>query len=754
MQDRPVKHPQDSICDARGPRESIIGFTAILILIPVLLPLVVVFTPSLYFDVDPRGLAVLDQIEFGPTGSLWLAVVSVLIATIALAVTAWAGGRIRWWSCGLAAAGVIPCLMHMPEHFNSRLHGSAWIAAVSLGLAAAHLGQFKRARQLIVTALIAMALPLVIHAVWYVFIEHPATVQSFMQAEGDGLSARGMALDSVEHAKYLTRLKGLDVIGAVGMSNVLGSIAAAITSLGLVIVIGGWWEKVHGARLMSLATVVFMGGLVLALTQSKGAMLAFPATFMFGLCVLLLLQLKPKWHRILPAMCLLLVCVGIAAVLVRGAAGPPESSAGERSLLFRFHYWQGAAKLLMEDPTRALIGMGQGTFQDYYEAVRNPISPEVVTSTHSVFVDYCVMLGVGGLAWCGLLLMWLWGAGAVMGGRLTDLASRDRGPPDSPPVKLFGLLAAIVFGIQLAVQYPGLYAPTAILWLIGSLGFVALASWVIHPALPDGSAWWSLALGLTAALVLLHAQIEMTFFWDSAARVMWVIVGLASVKSLRDGQAHAIKPSLVRYLPALCLLMLGAVLALTFAEPVQRHQEQLQRASSTLRVAGPPAALRELDQAAIIIANDPVTTRWRVQLREEIAAALIANGRPNDAEAELNEALAVLDQAQRAGLGRLSSLRRKGSLLLDAYAITGERDWLRRAAEPLTSAVRLSPHGLNDHVRLADTLWQLGEFDPADQTYRRALDISDNYYLDPDTQLPGGQRKRIKARLAGSDDSE
>ncbi len=754
MSDRSKAHdiPPDSLSD--GPLGKLIDLAAVLLLIPVLLPLAVVFTRSLYFESDPRTAGALagEAISIGPTGSAWLAVVSVAIAALALVVTAWARGRIRWWSFVLLAVGAVPCLLRMSNHFDNRLHGGAWIAAASLGLAAAHLAQFPRAKRLIVTAMIAMALPLFIQGAWYVYVEHPATVQSFMDTEHASVQARGLVYGSADHAKYITRLKGNDVIGAVGMSNVLGSILAAITVLGATAVAVGFRHKTGWTRRLALVVALSLGVWALALTQSKGAVLALLAVIGLGASLLCLIRLKPGVRRLIPVLCVLFVLAGSAAVFIRGAAGPPDGPGGERSLLFRFHYWQGAAQVLQQDPSAAVLGVGPGHFKDRYEAVRNPISPEVVSSTHNVFVDYAVMLGIGGCTWGLLLLVWLWRAGVVMGAGPGECSTAVRAPPSKAPVKLFGLLAAVVFGTQYYVQFPGLYAETAILWLVGMLGFVALSAFVIYPVVSKSSAWLDIGIALAATLLLLHAQIEMTFFWDTATAFVWVVVGTASARrsGARPTQSTSNGPQPpIRYLPAVCLFLLAGTLMFSYSDPMARHQAHLAKAAELLRISGPPAALSELDLAATVIGNDPTTTRWRVRLREEIALALNDNGRPELAGRFLDAAVVVLDESQRAGLTGLIAARRRGSLAQTAYDITGDRPWLGQAESSFTLACELSPNGLSDHVRLADTRWELGEFDSAQATYRRALQISDQYYLDPDVQLPEAERGRIAARLTG-----
>ncbi len=733
--------------------EKLIDLSAAALLVPVLLPLVVVFTPTLYLESDPRlmGDVLSAAISFGPAGSMWLAAAAIVIAALALGVTVSAGGRVRWWSCGLAAAGIVPCVLHMPEHFNSRLHGGAWIAAALLGLAAAHLAQFRRAKQFIVAAMIAMALPFFLQSAWYVYVDHPATVQSFHENLDRDLAMRGLTRDTPEYVKYLTRLQGNDAIGAVGMSNAFGSIVAAIGVLGLAgSVICLRRKRGDWLRTAGVVCLLIVGLWTLKLTQSRGALLALCLTVGLGVILVLLKKFLGKPRGLVPVFCILFVLSGSAAVLVRGAMGPPKDHHGERSLLFRYHYWQGATRLLIDEPALALTGVGPGGFKDRYESARNPISPEVVSSTHNVFVDQAVMLGSGGVAWGVLLLMWLWQAGTAAGRSLheKDVPDADNAA-EKPPVKMFIALAALVFGTQYYVQLPSLYAETAILWLVGLLGFVSLAAFVIYPVLTKSRAGVTLGLALAAVMLLLHAQIEMTFFWDSAAAFVWVVVGLASFGDEEPPRGTPGKRSAIRYMPAAIVLLFGIIFAVVFADPTARHQDLLRQAGETLRFTHPAAALRELDAAARIIPNDPTATHWRVGLRQEIASALQINGRHEDAEKLLNEAVAVLDEAEAAGLAGVSTERKRAALAMSAYQITGDRDWLHQAEQAHTRAVRLGPNSLNDHIRLGDARWQLGDFDGATQAYRQALQINDNYYLDPGTQLNSEERQRIELRIGG-----
>ncbi len=730
------------------------------VMAPVLLPLVVVFSPMLHLDVDPRHVSAdaLSPISFGPTGIMWLAAASILISASVLAVTVWAGGRIRWWSCLGVAAGIVPCCWHLSDHFTSRLHAGTWLAAACLGLATLHLAQFQRPRRICIAALIAVALPLAMQSAWYVYVEHPDTVQSFQDNLEQSLSARGLSADSPEAAKYRTRLEGNDAIGAVGMSNVQGSVVASLLILTLVTALFAWRNRAGWLRVACAVGIVLMGAWTLKLTQSKGAVMALLAVLGLGIMLWLVRRSSRKLSHLAPWLCLLVVVAGSGAVLLRGVAGPPDDHLGERSLLFRFHYWQGATGMLADSPSDLVLGVGPGPFKDRYEQTRNPISPEIVSSTHNVFVDYAVMLGLGGFAWGLLLLGWLWRTGNAWLTPTQQAAESDRAPPTDPaddrpadkPLYIIGLLAAVVFLTQYAVEFPGLYAQTAILWLFSAAGYVVIAVYVVLPILQRSERSIPVAISLPATLLLLHAQIEMTFFWISAASFGWVMIalaaGTASNKQTQNSPTRAARD----YMPAGVLLILALVFAVLYAEPATRHQQHLDRASQALRLStNPAAAIAELDAAAAIIGNDPVTTRWRVGLRRESAEVLTQIGRPDEARVMLDQAHTVLDEAQQAGLGELTTARLRGNLTYRAYQITGDRALLKQAEQAYARAAELGPNSLNSYVRLADTRWELADFDAAAEAYRKALTISDNYYLDPETQLSAAERQRIEARLAG-----
>src|SRR5690606_11618084 len=88
----------------------------------------------------------------------------------------------------------------------------------------------------------------------------------------------------------------------------------------------------------------------------------------------------------------------LVAVAARGVAG---EKIGELSLLFRWFYLQGSARIIAEHPW---LGVGPAGFRDAYLLAKPALSPEEVTSPHSVVFDWMSTLGVlAGGAWAVLL---------------------------------------------------------------------------------------------------------------------------------------------------------------------------------------------------------------------------------------------------------------------------------------------------------------------------------------------------------------
>ena len=175
----------------------------------------------------------------------------------------------------------------------------------------------------------------------------------------------------------------------VGYANALGLLVA----LGVVLALGLMWE-LHGrsARLL-LAGAAGVSLVALALTSSRGALLAL----LVGLVVLAVCRVASR--RIVASL-----AIGVLALVI---VALPRASFGDRP-----SYWHVA---VADASDHALLGSGVGSFDDIW-LERRP-SPAFVRDAHSLYLETAAELGAVGLA----LLLCALGAPLV-----AAVAARDR----------------------------------------------------------------------------------------------------------------------------------------------------------------------------------------------------------------------------------------------------------------------------------------------------------------------------------------
>lgn len=741
----------------------VLELAAVALLAVILLPGVVEFLPVLYFDVDPRSPVGRSPVTaFGPLGAAWLQVISVLIASAGVAVSVWAGGRVRWGACTLVGVGVLACLYHLPGHLDNRLVCGAWVASAAVGLAVLHLAQHEPARRWLAAGMVALLIPMALHAVWFIYVEHPATVASFHANEAAFLQSRGWTPGSPEHELYVRRLESPDAVGTFGLANVLGTVALGLTLVAAGWALGLWRAGVGRVAVLVGAAAAGLGVWVVMLTHSKGA----AAALLLGGVLLGGAAGAFRWLRmrhVLPLIAAACVVLAVVAVLMRGSLGPPDSPEGERSLLFRFYYWQAAARLVSEHlPASAGIGIGPAGFSSGYLHAKNPLSPEEVTSAHNVFVDFITTLGVGGWAWSILLLLWLWQAGRSVARASTAQAVADepvQSGPDSAEdeaqvrrrcLLLAAILGGVIFGTQRVVESQKMWIDTAILWLIGLVGFIGVSAGLViwrGAGRRDGR-WLGTGLWAGAAAVLTHSQIEMAFYQPASSGLVWAMMALAAGPfcPVDEAKTDAARPRWRIYLPAGVIACAGIALLFN-VKPLAAHQQSLARAAQAIQEGFPIRALEELDRAGAVIPSDLRAMRWRALLRLEWAAAAMQQHDPSTARRRIEEALAILEQARSSPNAPPAADRLYASVQEQAAQWLHEPDRLSLAVEAIQRAIRQSPYSLADHLRLGDGLWELGRRDEAAAAYRRALELSEQNYLDPARQLHEADRQRILDHL-------
>lgn len=235
--------------------------------------------------------------------------------------------------------------------------------------------------------------------------------------------------------------------------------------------------------------------------------------------------------------------LGIACVLgvlslvaVRGAIG---ERIGELSVLFRWFYLEGAARAFAAHP---LAGVGVEGFRDAYMLFKPPLSPEEVTSPHSIFFDVAACLGLAGFAVIALLL---WCAGRAGRAILTygvahppaqDTSSHAEGIDQSLWL-IPALTATLVTFAAIWIEMDVYTAEAALVRLVGLAAWIGLARMLTLPGMMPTSVPLRAGAACAAIVLLAHAQIEM-----SAVAIVscgWVFSAIGLGAGSRSGEVPA-----------------------------------------------------------------------------------------------------------------------------------------------------------------------------------------------------------------------
>ncbi|MGA1708067.1 MAG: hypothetical protein ACO4CI_05170, partial [Phycisphaerales bacterium] len=543
--------------------------------------------PWKWFDVDPlRSPGVLEGL--GPSASLGLDALLLVSSSLVLLGVVRSGRRLDAITLLLTLLPVPVLAWHAHDDLVQTWRGST-LAASWIGLvAAAHLRAFPGHRAILFAGLLGCSLPWLARGAEQWFLDHPAAVAHFEANRAEILASFGWAEGSEAARLYERRLVQREMSGWFGLANVWSAVIAACAIAWLRLAVATRGRGFGGGTVLlaiALAAACLAG---VAMNGSKGAIAALAAGLLFAFVAPrvfarrepsrsdqgespevaatpsregLTLPLRSEAltreasdatrgggvaqgsEGSLGRLVLLAIPIGIAAIVGRGLL--PEGFLSEKSLLFRWHYLQGAWWTFLQNP----LGVGPAAFQEWYLLVKTPRSPESVQSAHSFLVDGLLAVGVLALAWIVALVRVLWRRG-------------DDAPHESirPRVAMSCLLAAAASGL-LAMFVAGHNSP-ALESMAGWIGLglfvpAAIVAYSIATALPTrGYAWLLAAIGFT---LLLQGQVEMTFFNQGSITWAMLMVGLAGSAGARP-EAEASPPR-----AAAVLALLPAVLSMVMA---------------------------------------------------------------------------------------------------------------------------------------------------------------------------------------------
>lgn len=569
-----------------------------LVVVAALVRAMTVSLPLPHFDADPRttavpelappstGIGVLDAIlgnpsGLGPTGGLVLDAIALLGAALAIGAAARSLRRSDGFVLGLVGLGTVAAFGHAlePTRAGDAWIGSAWIAAWWGAAAAWVSARDATLGRLLVAGVAGFALILCAKGLIQVGIDHPQTVASFEANRDAELAARGWQPGSASAILYERRLRQPEATGWFGLANVYASFMAG----GAVLFGGLAWNAWRGSAALGTLIASGMGFLAatlgLVLSGSKGGFGA--AALGVAAAVLPMLAWRalreredgvptrivrsPRFGSVIAVGAVALVLAGIA---LRGLMG---DAIGELSLRFRWFYLVGAGRVFADAP---LLGVGPDGFQAAYLLARPALSPEEVTSPHSVFFDWAATLGVFGLAWGAALLSMTWLGGRGLGREESprDSTELPEGRAGRARIYAVGGVAAVVMMLSTLIER-GASVP------LGLAGAMSSA---------DPIPMWALLAGLGAWAGLGVAWVWLTFAaargmgrtiarWAAGAMVAWVGVAMVDMAPIQPGSAG--------------LFLLAVAAAAGRGEPRERESTAESRSSDPEGARGRMAAL-------------------------------------------------------------------------------------------------------------------------------------------------------------------
>ena len=704
----------------------------------------ITFAPHIAFDNDPATFYGKSG-GLGPSGSMWLDVTTLILAGLVL-LSEWKINRRMPWSWILLGALPIPIVfIHGLSDAGDLWRGTTWIAAVWAAIALAHAARDQALRPILIALAASVVVPLLLRGGAEVSWEHDAMVQEYRANRDVIFADRGWTADSPSARIFERRVMQRQPDAWFISTNIF----ATFMAVGMIGALGVW--RAARARSMSwtLITALIAGacGALLFMTGSKGGL----GVAAIGIIVLLSQPLFRRWPRLVQALPMLLVGAVLLGIVVRGTV-LPEGFAGDKSLLFRWHYFNAAASALADEP---LLGTGPDGFQRAATEFRHPRNPEETAFTHSIFVDWLATLGLAGGAW--VLLMAL--MSRVRSGDDDEPSPRT---PESDRMMRFALIvgAVIAVGVPLRLE-TGLIDATGLgIRLAGMIGYAGLA-WLLWCAL-HASSWARIQWMLISVLcvVLMHGQMELTLTDPSSCvwALMWVGLALpARAASLPS------KRSLSTVVAATIPLVTAALIIWCGAIPAGQQEAATLRAARVLwptiqeRQAGQPVGPRVMEERRLAAAEElqaasqaqPTALLPLLDAAREYERAALGVG-GDRARRYLDSARSLAEDA----VERFDSdaARVQVILLIQLRAQLDNTPSILRDALPFAEQlVEHDPLGIASWKRLGDLHWELGDAEKARSAYAQALKNNRALELDVLKQLPDAERQRLEERMESND---
>ncbi|HYF14912.1 MAG TPA: O-antigen ligase family protein [Phycisphaerales bacterium] len=731
-----------------------------------------------------------DQPVLGLTPWLAFAIDAAqsLASGVALVGLARIGRRVPTWQvCSFAvafAAANAHCVPRQLHALDNALVCAEWFSGLLAAFAVSAAASVPRLRAIAAGVLVGLAMMIAAKGMFQVAVEHPQTLANFRATRSEFFASMGWTEDSPMALSYTRRIEQAEASGWFGFANVFATLAAASLVLLSGLCVAAWREERRAALLLGAGAVA--SGASLLLAGAKGGYAA-AALGLAALCAAWVIR-RRRGGRPMPNVLAQVfgpgvVVAALTAVALRGAIG---ERTGELSVLFRWFYLQAATRIFAEHP---LVGVGPAGFKDAYLGAKNPLSPEEVSSPHSILFDWGAALGLGGLLLCATWIAWasragrtlVEGAHAPTDGEGWD-ARRDR------------LIIAVVLMLPTALagflEREAAMLETSLMRIAGIVAGVAVAG-ACARAIAVGLRSMMVALGAAAVVAIAHLQIELTGTVAGAGAWCFSLIGLAA--GVATPAAQPGKPRHGRGAPMHLVAVAVALGCGAWAVAAWRWERALRDAAAPvaawrdlqtrrdllaagIRVAGSepdslPVLARDVGAAPTPAAVDAKLAEMHARAArtaaEQLAAAqravpthfgtlrarsrveLMRSQNPA-ANGSTDTAFAVMDEHRRR-FGKVASYWAWLAVMHESAAMW-TADPLRRSSHQCSAlaayeaAAALSPYDWMPAAKASDIAAAAGQAAVAGRWAAEAIRRSGLRRLDPLTALPEAKQVELKQR--------
>tara|TARA_R110002072_G_scaffold42064_21_gene118879 strand:+ start:144029 stop:146299 length:2271 start_codon:yes stop_codon:yes gene_type:complete len=660
------------------------------------------------------------------------------------------GIMLRRGSIGLAlpvllAIGAATIAYHALQSIETVLDGSNLLAIVTVLFVASLAHTIPSAQQILGAISISFAIVLVLMGAYEMFVLHPNMLAEYHATRDFFLAARGWSPDSVQALGYERRLNQAEPIAWFGLTNVFASFAGA-SSAGLFML--GWSLKRAGQPIKHWGWAILGGAVALLgllMTGAKGGLGALALAIVISVIAMLLTKRRLD-GRIIIAGCV----VVLLGVLCRGLLGERLS---ELSMLFRAQYAQGSVAMFLDHP---VVGVGPGAFQEHYMVLKPDLSPEDVSSAHSVVFDLLATLGFGGLALIGLFV------GVLRRIRPTLGADPDVSKLDQRRnLQIIALCIAIISIVSIRIGSPAMDVNLLLVQALASLAWGRCAIGLYM--LMDHAVARRWALFACAAVLSIHAMIELTPTWIVSGLLWALMIGQAATTSGSNAQPRKIE----RLIPVgLVVTLLGVGSVIGSRLPTLIEWELKLSAATAIatdfqdqRAIADPLAIADLEFDARGLAIDELllaanarpthTKTWIAATQQMLwqGSALLASGHSVQAGRRWQDAANAMEAGADAstGAGGYQWLGKIYASRAETFPTAPDRTmWLREAQEAWEAAFLRSPHDPFRAINLMENAIELGDQAAAYLWAQVVINLNDQRRLDPLSQL--GERPIMRAR--------